>query len=166
MRPRIFTYLPLLLLLAAPLHAGPASSLRWREWDEGLKEARDRKVPVLVDVYTDWCGWCKRMDRDVYSQPEVRDYLNRKFVTVRLNAEAGDAAHYQDEDYTARSLASHFGITGYPTTIFLRASGDHLINAPGYIPADRFLSVLRYIGDGYMDRGVTWEQFKQQGGKK
>jgi len=166
MRPRIFVCLPLLLLLAAPLHAGPASTLGWREWDEGLKEAHDRKVPVLVDVYTDWCGWCKRMDRDVYAQPEVRDYLNRKFVTVRLNAEAGDAAHYQDEDYTARSLASHFGITGYPTTIFLRSSGDHLINAPGYIPADRFLSVLRYIGDGYMDRGVTWEQFKQQGGKK
>jgi thioredoxin-related protein len=164
MRARIARWLPWMLLIAAPLQAAPAT-LRWREWDAGLKEARDKKLPVLVDVYTDWCGWCKRMDRDVYSQPEVREYLSRKFVIVKLDAEAGDPARYQDQDFTARSLASHFGITGYPTTIFLRASGDHLINAPGYIPADRFLSVLRYIGDGYMDRGVTWEQFKQQGSK-
>ena len=106
------------------------------------------------------------MDRDVYAQPEVRDYLSRKFVTVKLDAEAGEAARYQDQDFTARSLASHFGITGYPTTIFLRASGDHLINAPGYIPADRFLAVLRYIGDGYMDHGVSWEQFKERDDKK
>ena len=166
MRPKIAWCVPLLLLLAAPLQAGAPTTVRWRDWDSGLKEARDRKLPVLVDVYTDWCGWCKRMERDVYSQPEVRDYLARRFVTVKLNAEANDAAHYLDQDFTARSLASHFGITGYPTTIFLRPTGDHLINAPGYIPADRFLPVLRYIGDGYMDRGVTWEQFKEQIGKK
>jgi thioredoxin-related protein len=165
MRARIAWWLPLLLMVATAAHAASAP-VRWRDWDAGLKEARDKNLPVLVDVYTDWCGWCKRMDRDVYSQPEVRDYLSRKFVTVKLDAEAGDPARYEDQDYTGRTLASHFGITGYPTTIFLRASGDHLINAPGYIPADRFLTVLRYIGDGYLDRGVTWEQFKNQGNKK
>ena len=165
MRARIAWWLPLFLMVATAAHAGPAP-VRWRDWDSGLKEAHEKNLPVLVDVYTDWCGWCKRMDRDVYSQPEVRDYLSRKFVTVKLDAEASDPARYEDQDYTARTLASHFGITGYPTTIFLRASGDHLINAPGYIPADRFLAVLRYIGDGYMDRGVTWDQFKNQGTKK
>jgi thioredoxin-related protein len=165
MRARIAWWLPLFLMVAMAASAAPAP-VRWRDWDSGLKEARDKKLPVLVDVYTDWCGWCKRMDRDVYSQPEVRDYLSRKFVTVKLDAEATDPARYEDQDYTGRTLASHFGITGYPTTIFLRASGDHLINAPGYIPADRFLAVLRYIGDGYMDRGVTWEQYKSQGTKK
>lgn len=154
--------LVLLVLFATPLHAGPTGTgaLAWRGWDEGLKEAKKRNLPVLVDVYTDWCGWCKRMDRDVYAKPEVQDYLNRKFVTVKLDAEAADPARYQERSFTSRSLAARFDITGYPTTIFLRANGDHLINAPGYIPADRFLMVLRYIGDGYMDRGVSWNDFK------
>src|SRR2546421_7663785 len=82
MRARIAWWQPLLLMIAVTVHAGPAP-LRWRDWDSGLKEARDKKLPVLVDVYTDWCGWCKRMERDVYTQPEVRDYLSRKFVTVK-----------------------------------------------------------------------------------
>ena len=164
MRPRILTYLPLLLLLAAPLHAGPASTLRWREWDEGLKEARDRKVPVLVDVYTDWCGWCRRMERDVYSRPEVKDYLSKKFVIVKLNAESNEAARYEGRSWTGRSLASRFQVTGYPTTIFLRSNGEHLANLPGYIAADRFLLLLRYVGDGAMDRGVSFEDFSRTAG--
>lgn len=154
----------LLIATFAALFPGVGSAagreLNWREWDEGLREAAASRRPVLVDVYTDWCGWCKRMDRDVYTKSDVRDYLSRKFVTVKLDAEAAEPAHYQDQNFTSRSLAARFDITGYPTTIFLRANGDHLINAPGYIPADRFLLLLRYIGDGYMDRGVSWEDFR------
>ena len=153
----------LLLFLAAagrPSAAAAPGSLAWRGWDEGLREARERKRPVLVDVYTQWCGWCKRMDRDVYASPEVRDYLSRRFVTVKLDAEAAGPARYEDRDFTYRSLAGRFHVTGYPTTLFLRANGEQIISAPGYIPADRFLLVLRYIGEGALDRGITWEDFR------
>ena len=73
---------------AAPCGADRRERNRMARLGPGLQEARKRNLPVLVDVYTDWCGWCKRMDRDVYAQPEVRDYLSRKFVTVKLDAEA------------------------------------------------------------------------------
>lgn len=157
---RFFALLPVLLLaasLARPAAAGPA----WRTWDAGLKEAASKGRPVLVDVYTDWCGWCKRMDRDVYSRPEVQDYLARKYVVVRINAERDDAAHYQGKPYTSRTLAGAFGIQSYPTTMFLKSSGDHRVNVPGYMPADQFLLVLRYIAEGYMDRGVPFDDFKK-----
>lgn len=162
MKARTLTACLLLLMgaVAAPTGAGNTGSLTWRGWDDGLKEAREKKRPVLVDVYTDWCGWCKRMDRDVYAKPEVRDYLSRKFVTVKLDAEAAAPARYENQDFTSRSLAARFNVTGYPATLFLRPNGEHLISAPGYIPADRFLLVLRYIGDGHMDRGVSWEDFR------
>lgn len=153
------------LILAAVLIAStaalPASAAEpvWQTWNAGLARATQSQRPVLVDVYTDWCGWCKRMDRDVYARPDVRDYLSQHFVLVRLNAEASDAASYEGEAYTSRGLAMRFGVSGYPTTIFLRANGEHLANVPGYVPADKFLSLLRYIGDGHMDRGESYDDF-------
>jgi thioredoxin-related protein len=142
---------------APPAHAAGGAS--WRDWDEGLSEAKAKGKPVLVDVYTDWCGWCRRMDRDVYARDDVRASLEKRFVTVKLNAEAADHAIYRGKDFTSRSLASGFRVTGYPTTIFLRPDGEHIVNVPGYIPAERFLLLLEFIGDGHMDRGVDFQEF-------
>lgn len=150
-----------LLFLPGPGARAAAPGIQWRSWDAGLREAGKNRRPVLVDVYTDWCGWCKRMDRDVYARAEVRGYLSKKFVTVKLDAEASDAAGYEGRRWTSRTLASRFNVTGYPTTIFLRSNGEHLANLPGYIQADRFLLLLRYVGDGAMDRGVTFEEFSR-----
>jgi thioredoxin-related protein len=141
--------------------AAPGPHVAWRGWNEGLSAAVRSGKPVIVDVYTDWCGWCKRMDRDVYARPEVSDYLNKHFVVVRLNAEGSEKVNYAGQTLTARALAGGFQVTGYPTTIFLRADGAHLVNVPGYIPADRFLKLVRYIGDGHMDRGVSWEEYSR-----
>jgi thioredoxin-related protein len=155
-----------LLVVALASTAGAEGHVAWRGWDEGLREARRTNRPVLVDVYTDWCGWCKRMDRDVYSRADVRDYLASRFVVVRLNAEAQDGVQYEGQDLTSAGLAEQFRVTGYPTTVFLKSSGAHLINVPGYVPADRFMLVLRYIGEGHMEKGVEWESFlKANGGK-
>jgi thioredoxin-related protein len=135
------------------------AAVTWRGWDAGLSESGKSGRPVLVDVYTDWCGWCKRMDRDVYARSEVQDYLSRKFVVVKLNAEGNESVKYQGKGYTARTLAAFFGVTGYPTTIFLSGKGAHLGNVPGYIPPDRFLLLLRFIGDGHAEKGESFDEF-------
>ena len=150
----------LFLIAAAPTARAAESRIAWRGWDAGLQEAKRLDRPVVVDVYTQWCGWCKRMDRDVYARPEVREYLASKFVTVKIDAESSDPARFDGRSYTSRSLAGFFRVTGYPTTLFLRSNGEHLVNVPGYVQADQFLLVLRYIGDGHLDRGETWEDYK------
>ena len=139
-----------------------AAGAVWKDWNGGLREAAASSKPVLVDVYTDWCGWCKRMDKDVYSQPEVKQYLSEHFVQVKLNAEYTTAARYEGKNYTSRTLAERFRVSGFPTTIFLRSDGSHMANVPGYVPAERFLLLLHYIGDGHMDRGVSYEDFVKQ----
>ena len=102
------------------------------------------------------------MDRDVYARADVSEYLNRHFVSVKLDAEGGQRLTYQGEARSARAIASGFRVSSYPTTIFLDASGEHLVNVPGYLPADRFLLLLRYIGDGDMEKGVKWEEYVQR----
>lgn len=151
-----------LIAAARPVAAAPNSGVAWRGWDRGLEEAKTSGRPMLVDVYTEWCGWCRRMDADVYSRPEIRDYLRDRFVMVKLDAEASDPARYEGRSFTSRTLAARFGVSGYPTTIFLRPAGDHLVNVPGYVDADRFLLVLRYIGEGHMDRGVSFQEFTKR----
>ena len=152
----------LLAVSAPPSRADPAPGPAWRPWDLGLEEAKTSGRPVLVDVYTDWCGWCRRMKAEVYTRPEVRAYLDEHFVTVKLNAEASDPARYEGRAFTSRSLAARFGVSGYPTTIFLRPDGGHLVSGPGYLESGPFLQVLRYIGDGHMGRGVSFQDFTRQ----
>jgi len=146
----------LALAATAPAHAAGTT---WKDWNSGLKDAAAANKPVLVDVYTDWCTWCKRMDADVYTKPEVKQYIAEHFVTVKLNAEYTTQAKYEGKAYTSRTLAERFRVNGYPTTIFLKSDGTHIANVPGYIPADRFLLLLRYIGEGYIDKGVTYDEF-------
>lgn len=168
---RIAAFAAALALISTVPHAGstlaangaarPAATPTWRKWDAGLAEARKTGRPVLVDVYTDWCGWCKRMDRDVYARPEMIDYLTRNWVVVRINAEANTPAHYQGHETTEAQIADQFGINSYPTTVMLKPTGDHLVNVPGYLPAADFKTVLRFIAEGHMERGEAFDEFKK-----
>jgi thioredoxin-related protein len=154
-----------LFLVVAPAPAA-AAGVAWRGWDRGLEEAKTSNRPVLVDVYTQWCGWCRRMDAEVYARAEIRDYLKQNFVVVKLDAEASDPARYEGRAFTSRSLAARFGVSGYPTTVFLRPAGEHLVNVPGYVDADRFLLVLRYIAEGHIDRGVSFQDFTKRSARR
>jgi len=138
-------------------------AIAWREIGPGLGEAKKQNKRVLVDVYTDWCGWCKRMDRDTYAKTEVQKYLNEAFIPVKLNAESSKRATYKGTEYSYRQLASGFRVNGYPATVFLEADGSHITTAPGYMGAADFLSVLRYIGDGhYKDK--DFQQYRAESG--
>lgn len=160
-------FVRLALLLSTLFAAVPAGATEWKSWNAGLAAASASRRPVIVDVYTDWCRWCKQMDRDVYARADVSQYLAQHFVTVRLDAEGGELVSWQGRNMSARALASSFDVSGYPTTIFLSSSGEHLVNVPGYIEPGRFLLLLRYIGDGHMERGVSWDDYvKKAGGAK
>jgi thioredoxin-related protein len=127
-----------------------APKLPWRDLDDGLVEAKKAGKPLLVDVVTDWCGWCKRMDRTTYADAGVRDYVTRAFVPVRLDAEdEARRATYQSRLVTWRQFADGFNVTGYPTTLFLDSDGGLITTVPGFVQPERFLNVLHYIGDGH-----------------
>jgi thiol-disulfide isomerase/thioredoxin len=88
-----------------------------------LRSAADGNRVVVVDVYTDWCGWCKRMDRDIYSDPKVAA-LGSEAVFLKLNAEdQGDGERF----------AREHGVHGYPTTIVMDYRGRALQSQAGYM---------------------------------
>ena len=99
-------------------------------------EAGTRDTMVMIEFYADWCNWCRRLDADTFSVPEVRHELER-FVPMKVNGEKGGA-----------ELAASFGVDSYPTLIFLDPDGNEMDRILGYLPPDRFLRRVRRIRTG------------------
>lgn len=139
----------------------PAARLAWSELAPALAEAKRLNKPLLVDVYTEWCGWCKRMDKTTYGHPDVRDYVARSFVTAKVDAEDDRRrATYLGESRSYRQFADGFRISGYPTTLFLEPDGSLITQLPGYVKPEPFLDVLHYIGEGHY-RTQSWEAYSR-----
>jgi thioredoxin-related protein len=125
--------------------------LEWLDWNEGYEKAVQAGKIVLVDAYTDWCGWCKRMDRDTYSQPEVIKAINADFVPVKFNPEipgktykVGDRSYSPEQLYT---LLSQGNATGYPTIYYIFTAKKRIVLDPGYKGPQDFLNILHNMVD-------------------
>ena len=160
-------YLLVILALSTRVVAGePQKSaaskaeLKWQPFEQGFAEAQKSDKKVILDVYTDWCGWCKKLDKDVYSDRRVVNYLNQHYVVVKLNAEDTSKISYKDKTSSKAQLAGAFGVRGYPTIIFFGSNGDPINSLPGYVDADKFLTIVKYIGEDYY-KNITWENFQK-----
>ncbi len=90
-------------------------SPNWQhDLDQSLVLAASEHKLVLVDLYTDWCGWCRKLDHDTYSNSDVINLVNSRFVPVKLNAEDGGQGE---------ALAKRYQVRGYPCAMILESSG-------------------------------------------
>lgn len=155
-----FLSIVLLIALVFTAFAGDKSPLAWKSFDAGLAEAKKANKKVLVDVYTDWCKWCKVMDVNTYSDEKVVEYLGKQFVVVRMNAESSERVTYMGKKSTAMQLAGTFGVDGYPATVFLEPDGEMITRVPGYVTADRFAPILKFIGESAYKK-MTWDEYQK-----
>jgi len=133
--------------------------LVWVKYDDGIRQAAKENKPVFVDFYTNWCGWCKKMDRETFSDAEVMKYLGDNFILVKVNAESNLNLVLDFGNITERDLSKSFGVRGYPTYWFLNSEGGKILNFSGYRTADRFLPIIEYIGGGHY-KSKTYKEFE------
>jgi thioredoxin-related protein len=114
--------------------------------EKALVDAKSQDKLVLVDVYTNWCNWCKKLDRDVYPAPEVQKELHSYFMSAKINAESGTLHTFGSKQRSESQIAAEWKVTGYPTILFLNPAGDIIERLSGYMPPKDFASALRYIG--------------------
>jgi len=146
---RVFVILAVLIL--------SANLFAQNDFEDALKKAASENKRVVVDVYTDWCGWCKKMDAEAYSDTEVRKLLDENFILVKLNAEGKNKLTYNGRQYTEEELSYFFDVFSFPTTIFLEPDGKLITfsydsypmkNVPGYVKTEEFKKLLIYFRDG------------------
>lgn len=131
------------------LRAVDSSGVAWKDLDKAMELASEQNKVVVLDVYTDWCSWCKKMDRETYRNPEVIRYVKDRVVMAKLNPEKPGTQILQGGRFSNAEIAARFRVRGFPTTVFLTPQGDWITSVSGFIPADRFLPMLRYIAEGH-----------------
>jgi len=124
-------------------------ALNWLSYNEGLALAEKENKYILIDFYTDWCGYCKKMDKETYSREEVKKILSENFLVVRVNAESDNKVIEGGKEITERELAKLYQVSGYPTTWFLESNHTRIAPLPGYVTTEQFIPVLNYIGEGW-----------------
>lgn len=141
------TFISVLILVILTAFA-PANQkeLKWLDWNTGYPLAKKQNKIILVDAYTDWCGWCKKMDRDTYTNQEIIDLLNKDFIVIKFNPELTDIVYNLDgKNITGRELFGQLTqgkSTGFPTTYFIQPNKKQIQVAAGYLGPDDFKKVI------------------------
>ncbi len=151
-----------------------AQEVTWLSWDEAatLAEKDHNPKKIFVDVYTDWCGWCKKMDKDTFQNTEVAAYMEENFYMVKLDGEGKEPIEFKGKTYKfvpqGRKGYHEFaaalmqGKLSYPTTIFLDEEMNMLSPVPGYQKPEPFLNIAKYFGDDiYLEK--DWKTYTGKG---
>ncbi len=127
----------LILALCGTFKAAQADNqIHWKDVNSGLQEGKSAHKYVLVDIYTDWCGWCKRLDRDTFSNQSLVQFLGTKFVCVKANAEDNGAG---------QKLTGEYGVNGYPCALVFDPNGKVIGRIVGFKDAQTYEAALTTI---------------------
>ena len=143
--------------------------VKWYTLEEA--QALSAKAPrkIFVDMYTSWCGWCKVMDKNTFSQPEIAQYLNTYFYPVKFDGEGKEPVVFNGQtfnynpDYRCHELAAAImqGNMSYPTTVYINEQMQLLTLVPGYLLPDDLLPILVFFAQDYFQK-MSWPDFQQQ----
>ncbi len=147
---------------------GFSQTIKWRTFAEALELNKKEPRKIVIDVYTDWCGWCKVMEKNTYNHEIISEYLNKKFYIVKLNAEQKEDVKIGDKTYKFvpqgsrgyHELAAILlqGNMVYPSVVFLDEKVRIIQSFQGYIRAKQFDEIIKFIGENhYISK--SWADF-------
>ncbi|MBI3259602.1 MAG: DUF255 domain-containing protein [Ignavibacteriae bacterium] len=142
--------------------------IKWITIEEAEKLNKKEPRKIIVDVYTDWCGWCKKMDASTFTNPVIVKYINEKFYAVKFNAETKDTLRFNGNTYSyvPEYKANEFAVSllngqmSYPTTVYLNEKFEVLSPVPGFLKPIMLEKILKYFGEN-SQATMKWEDFQK-----
>ncbi len=145
--------------------------VKWLSFEEAQKLNKQQPKPFIVDIYTDWCGWCKHMMKTTYSNPNIAGYINQYFYPVKFNAETKDTIEFNGKVYkptspnpkTPHELAIKFlgNSLSYPSTIFIANNFEFNLLSQGYLEDKKIEPLLIYTVESVF-KSATYDDFSAQ----
>jgi len=142
--------------------------VKWYSIEEAIQLSRKEPRVLVIDVYTDWCGWCKRMDATTFSDPAIIEMMNTHFYPVKMDAEGKEDVVIDDRTfkfvengrrgYNEIAAVVTKGRLSYPTISYVDHQGQVLEASPGYKTAEQFqVHLAYYSAEAYKTK--TFEDF-------
>ena len=129
------------LLLSFTLKA--QDQIQWMKFEEAVAKNASEPKMIIVDVYTDWCGWCKKMDKETFTDPKVVDYINSNFYAVKMNAEDNVRTFdFMGKKYTEAQMAAAMRVRSYPNFVVIESKLQNIAQLPGYRQPEQFMAGL------------------------
>ncbi|MDR1951304.1 MAG: DUF255 domain-containing protein [Bacteroidales bacterium] len=150
--------------------------IQWFSFEDALLLNAERAAlglptkKIFIDVYTDWCGWCKRMDQTTMQHPIIADMLNTEWIPVKLDAERKDTVIINDQVFVHENPGTRSphqltqvlmqGQRGYPSIVLIDETGRPIQVLPGYKTAPQLEMMLRYFSSN-AHKTTDWEEFQK-----
>jgi thioredoxin-related protein len=157
--------LPLLSLIS------PVSGqVNWLSWEDALTKNQKEPRKFIVDVYTQWCGWCKKMDKATFDQPDISKYINNNYYPVKFDAETKTDINFNNRvfkyvrsgtsGYHELAAEITFGKLSYPTVVFLDEKLNVIQPIPGYKDPASLDKIMKYFAEDYY-KTTPWKKYEE-----
>tara|TARA_B100001094_G_scaffold326365_1_gene382371 strand:+ start:511 stop:1050 length:540 start_codon:yes stop_codon:yes gene_type:complete len=149
----------IILSLIFSFHITQSQDVNWITLDEAQELQKKDPKNIIMDIYTDWCGPCKLMDKNTFQNPEIAKYLNENFYAVKFNAEGNSTVNYKGKDYknpgyvegkygrnSSHNFTRYLGVYAYPTIVFFDDNTNPIAPITGYLTPQQieiYLSLFR-----------------------
>jgi len=166
-----FLFLILPLYLASFLSArgqDTTVTVKWYTFQEAIALNKANPKKFIIDVYTDWCHYCKLMDQNTFSDPTVAKYLNEHYYPVKFNAEGKDTITFADRKFVNQNTGNRSphefavallqGRLSYPSIAFMNEQNQMMTVVPGYRTADQISPILVFLAEDYF-KTINFDDF-------
>jgi len=127
--------------------------VQWYSYEDAFVKARRENKYIMVDFYATWCKWCKKMEAETFTDPDVQALLGADFVSVKIDSESADRVVHEMRQMAMFELADVYGVDSFPTIWFLKPDGTRAKELKGYMAPAEFSKYLVYIKSGeYVNR--------------
>ncbi|MCB0443422.1 MAG: thioredoxin family protein [Flavobacterium sp.] len=135
-----------------------AQEIKWMSFDDAMALQKKNPKPIFMDVYTDWCGPCKMLDKNTFQTKAFADYINANYYAVKFNGEGNTTVNYKGKKYSnpgydanrkgrnsMHEFTEFLKVEGYPSMYVMDKKGDVAKVIVGYYQADQLLAELKEV---------------------